>query len=321
MPAIIPIDNTWGKGYFLCYSTAQRRWLLLTTGAVFIGVLVGVLYGILTLQMYSYYQKFPKDPSHLKCLVGVIWVLDTLHTIFVTHMVYTYLVTNFGDYLALGHNIWSFNLLTRYHIAARFSDSVFHPPMLEARQRDIQHLFVGNYSVVRTCPNCVRTDMYRPHNSTSFTLTEFTQFLKYTCRNRAFALEIEDGNSTNQQFDNELDCVDSKYWYSNQFTASTDTLIHDFFNVMLAKLYANTLLATLNHRRAAGGPDDSEVQNISLTAVNRSRGSHSRNGDTKWRRHNPAIDAAIVMPFVPVTFCHAIQLVAEPEEAALKTIL
>lgn len=79
-------------------------------------------------QTYVYYQHYPRDRPVLKGLVGTIWwalprtrspslhltsslrILDTLHTILVTHMVYTYLVTNFGDYTALAGNIWSFNV-------------------------------------------------------------------------------------------------------------------------------------------------------------------------------------------------------------------
>ena len=45
---------------------------------------------------------------------------------------------------------------------------------------------------------------------------------------------------------NEIDAVLKHHYLAGnimQFTASKDTLIHDFFNVMLSTLYANTVLA------------------------------------------------------------------------------
>ncbi|KZO91402.1 hypothetical protein CALVIDRAFT_568312 [Calocera viscosa TUFC12733] len=90
MPAIAAIDNTWG--------------------AVLIGSWLALLYGVLTLQIYVYNQNYPKDTRFLKSTVAVIWILDTFHTVLIYHKMYTYLITNFGDYDALAHNTWSFNM-------------------------------------------------------------------------------------------------------------------------------------------------------------------------------------------------------------------
>ncbi|KAF8526920.1 hypothetical protein BU17DRAFT_61896 [Hysterangium stoloniferum] len=238
MPAVIPIDNTWGKNYILHYSVAQHRWLLLTAGAVLIGVLVGVLYGILTLQY----------------LVGVIWVLDTLHTIFVTHMVYTYLVTNFGDYLALGHNIWSFNL----HVVVTHVPSSHHKWVVDTwlGSAAICDIFVSA-AIVRSLWRS-RTGMRRTNNMIN-NLIVWTVNAGILTSTWAF-----------------LDII--------LFTSSRNTLIHDFFNVMLAKLYANSLFATLNHRHATSVLDESSAQSISLTALNLSRGGNSRDAENKSLR-------------------------------------
>ncbi|KAJ6632119.1 hypothetical protein B0H10DRAFT_4892 [Mycena sp. CBHHK59/15] len=53
------------------------------------------LYGISVLQAYLYYRNYPKDHWALKSTVAVLWVLDTLCTIFVAHSLYTYFVLNF----------------------------------------------------------------------------------------------------------------------------------------------------------------------------------------------------------------------------------
>ncbi|KAJ7664433.1 hypothetical protein DFH06DRAFT_1470805 [Mycena polygramma] len=62
----------------------------------FIGFAIATtLYGITVLQAYLYYRNYPSDHPGLKITVAVLWVLDTLCTIFVAHSLYTYFVLNF----------------------------------------------------------------------------------------------------------------------------------------------------------------------------------------------------------------------------------
>jgi len=65
------------------------------------------LYGITTLQTYFYYQYYPKDDSGLKLLVASLWVIDTAHVVFMSHAMYWYLVTGFGDVENLAGGVWS----------------------------------------------------------------------------------------------------------------------------------------------------------------------------------------------------------------------
>ncbi|KAJ6542009.1 hypothetical protein DFH09DRAFT_1174453 [Mycena vulgaris] len=63
----------------------------------FIGFTIATtLYGISVLQAYLYYRNYPADHPALKSTVALLWVLDTLCTIFVAHSLYTYFVLNFG---------------------------------------------------------------------------------------------------------------------------------------------------------------------------------------------------------------------------------
>ncbi|KAG2131944.1 hypothetical protein BD769DRAFT_595472 [Suillus cothurnatus] len=79
-----------------------------TFGAGFIGGMVAaILYGITTLQTYLYYVYYPRDTNGLKVLVGSIWVLDTLHVSLMCHALYYYLVTSFGDVDNLATGVWS----------------------------------------------------------------------------------------------------------------------------------------------------------------------------------------------------------------------
>ncbi|KAJ3566340.1 hypothetical protein NP233_g7067 [Leucocoprinus birnbaumii] len=83
-----------------------------TVGALFLGVLGAVfLFGITTLQTFWYYHLYPKDSLLHKCSVAVLWTLDTLHLALTIQAVYTYLVTGFGDRIAIDHILWSIKSL------------------------------------------------------------------------------------------------------------------------------------------------------------------------------------------------------------------
>ncbi|KAH9016100.1 hypothetical protein EDB84DRAFT_1277037 [Lactarius hengduanensis] len=84
MPALIPVDNV--------------------LGVLFIGVIFSsILYGVIWLQVYSYFSQHCKnDGIFLKCFVSiqVLLVLLLLKLALVVHGFYVAGITNFGDYLA-----------------------------------------------------------------------------------------------------------------------------------------------------------------------------------------------------------------------------
>ncbi|KAJ6595174.1 hypothetical protein DFH09DRAFT_1357887 [Mycena vulgaris] len=69
-----------------------------TVGALEISILVALfLSGILTVQVWLYFQRFWRDPWGLKLLVGVSWSLDLGHTIAICHTLYTITVLQYGQ--------------------------------------------------------------------------------------------------------------------------------------------------------------------------------------------------------------------------------
>ncbi|KAK7023451.1 hypothetical protein VNI00_016757 [Paramarasmius palmivorus] len=58
-------------------------------------------------------QDYPSDPIRLKVMVGTTLVLDTTHQVMLCHLLYTYLITNYGKPVVLGELIWS--ILVRFH--------------------------------------------------------------------------------------------------------------------------------------------------------------------------------------------------------------
>ncbi|KAL4073587.1 hypothetical protein J3A83DRAFT_2571065 [Scleroderma citrinum] len=79
-----------------------------TLGAEFIGGMISaILYGITTLQTYLYFMNYPDDGVAVKLFVMIIWILDTVHVSFMCHALYYYLVSNYGVASPWVDNVWS----------------------------------------------------------------------------------------------------------------------------------------------------------------------------------------------------------------------
>ncbi|KAI6119189.1 hypothetical protein EV401DRAFT_1504454 [Pisolithus croceorrhizus] len=50
---------------------------------------------------YVYYMHYSEDDSIIKFIVAAVWVLDTLHVAFMCHVLYYYLITNYGVLMSL----------------------------------------------------------------------------------------------------------------------------------------------------------------------------------------------------------------------------
>ncbi|KAI6003044.1 hypothetical protein EDD15DRAFT_1454848 [Pisolithus albus] len=99
-----------GFGEYISFTRVAMFTHLLTTGATLIGGLVSaMLYGITTLQTYVYYMHYSEDDSTTKFIVAIVWVMDTLHVSFTCHMLYYYLITNYGALMSLEYIVWSFS--------------------------------------------------------------------------------------------------------------------------------------------------------------------------------------------------------------------
>ncbi|KAJ7050337.1 hypothetical protein C8F01DRAFT_1264218 [Mycena amicta] len=69
-----------------------------TLGALLVGTLCSyILYGITTTQMYLYYGRFPDDTIGLKLLVCVVWLFETAHAVCIGHAVYVYAILDYGN--------------------------------------------------------------------------------------------------------------------------------------------------------------------------------------------------------------------------------
>ncbi|KAF5389732.1 hypothetical protein D9757_006066 [Collybiopsis confluens] len=103
-----------------------------TFGALLIGSMVGAaLWGVGTLQLYYYFYHYPKDRAWLKILVLIAWTFDTVQQALIGHVVYYYLVQNYFNPANLDHYIWSqkyqslFESLTSFCVQSFFIFRIF----------------------------------------------------------------------------------------------------------------------------------------------------------------------------------------------------
>ncbi|KAH8977977.1 hypothetical protein EDB86DRAFT_3249321, partial [Lactarius hatsudake] len=85
-----------------------------TIGAVVLGWgISSLIFGMLCIQVWTYYQRYPNDHWSYKVLVLALWALEALHQIFVGHIVWFYLVENFGSSLVfLRPPVWTLSAQT-----------------------------------------------------------------------------------------------------------------------------------------------------------------------------------------------------------------
>ncbi|KNZ75372.1 hypothetical protein J132_03412 [Termitomyces sp. J132] len=81
-------------------------------GAAFIGNLIAaVFYGITCVQTYMYSKKSDRDRTWFKGVIYFLWILDTLHLAMISHALYYYLISNFGNLVALVSPSWTNSLV------------------------------------------------------------------------------------------------------------------------------------------------------------------------------------------------------------------
>ncbi|KAJ2913662.1 hypothetical protein MD484_g6762, partial [Candolleomyces efflorescens] len=82
-----------------------------TFGALMIGGIIATLFcGITQAQVFVFFKMYPNDRFTLKLLVLAVWLLDTLHTVFITHSLWDHLIEHFGDASRIDWVPWSLAL-------------------------------------------------------------------------------------------------------------------------------------------------------------------------------------------------------------------
>ncbi|KAF8959577.1 hypothetical protein BDZ97DRAFT_1666845 [Flammula alnicola] len=106
------LDNTYARfSRTFLTATGSRTTANDSFGAAFIGlVIAAALHGVSVVQAWYYYGH-QKDPWTIKLLVGAVMAFDTIHQALITHTVYTYTVTNWGNPIILERLVWSVEVI------------------------------------------------------------------------------------------------------------------------------------------------------------------------------------------------------------------
>lgn len=82
-----------------------------TYGVLLVGVLFATFFqGVLTVQVYQYYLDFPDDPPRIKILAAALWILGLIQLVLISHIIYYYLVANWGNVRVLEQMILPYSL-------------------------------------------------------------------------------------------------------------------------------------------------------------------------------------------------------------------
>ncbi|KAL4250710.1 hypothetical protein ABKN59_005496 [Abortiporus biennis] len=101
-----------------------------TLGAMFIGLIVSsILYGITCVQTYVYYvDNKTKDRVVLRSMVAVLWILNTLDMVFITHCVYYFAVTNYANPTSFNTAPWS---VGGFNVIANLNDVIIRGILID----------------------------------------------------------------------------------------------------------------------------------------------------------------------------------------------
>ncbi|RPD56576.1 hypothetical protein L226DRAFT_595056 [Lentinus tigrinus ALCF2SS1-7] len=83
------------------------------------------IYGITVLQTYMYYRRYPHDRRSLKAFVGILWILDTLTTVLMSHALYAFFVLNLGHLEDDVNLPWSFTDLITAMVQCYFAERLW----------------------------------------------------------------------------------------------------------------------------------------------------------------------------------------------------
>ncbi|KAJ7508366.1 hypothetical protein B0H11DRAFT_24280 [Mycena galericulata] len=243
-----------------------------TMGALLIGgFFASLLSGIVILQALWYFTTYRSDPTGLKVLVFGVCGLDTLHTAFIWTSMWDYLIGNYGNTSKIDHIPWSIALTVILTAIVTFFVHCFfaHRILLLSKRNIIMASPVIILALVRLGSASVSTwemihyksfALFKIHAFWIFTLglsvssavdIVITGLLFYLFRsNRPDATHLNHvlDKLTLYAFETgSLTCIGTIISMICWVTMSNN-LIFLGLHFVIGKLYANSLLVTLNTR-------------------------------------------------------------------------
>ncbi|KAJ7352154.1 hypothetical protein DFH08DRAFT_858037 [Mycena albidolilacea] len=260
-----------------------------TLGALVVAyVLAWGLFGVMSMQSFNYFQRFSKDTLWLKSLVGGLWLLDTLQLVLIGHVLYYWVITNYDNPKVLAVSVWSFNigilvtntivLIVELFLARRVY-------ILSNKNRLLTGLIVFLSFTYFGFEMAVQVRTFQLKRIALFFEFQWIASVGLACASAAdliiaaslsyYLLKSRTGIKTTDSVVNKLILYAMNTGLLTGICVLIDmicfltmpkNLIHIAFNLVVGKLYTNSLLATLNFRDTIR-KGAKEVHTFSLNAM------------------------------------------------------
>ncbi|KDR71446.1 hypothetical protein GALMADRAFT_786596 [Galerina marginata CBS 339.88] len=244
-----------------------------TFGALMVGgIIAAVFSGMVTAQAFSYFKYYVNDPRGIKALVGVVWFLDFCHTIFVSVALWDHLIAHFGDAARIDYIPWSLAITIAFTAVLTFLVHLFF--IFRIFKLSMNNFVIaiplGLLACARLCFACLTTakmiklkslksfvELYTWSFSCGLSLSSLLDILITTLLCYLLLQNHKKNSSMNgildalmlYAFENgSLTCAATVTSLICWLTMHTN-LIFMGIHFVISKLYANSLLATLNARK------------------------------------------------------------------------
>ncbi|KAI0250986.1 hypothetical protein BJV78DRAFT_517121 [Lactifluus subvellereus] len=247
-----------------------------TIGATIIGWgSSSLIFGMLCIQVWTYYQRYPNDHITYKLLVAALWTLEAVHQAFVGHIAWFYIVENLGSAIVLLHPpVWtlSFQTLLGSFVGTivkmcfamrvwKFSKGNYLVTGLIMGMTLAQFATAIVYTIRSFSLRLVQADQIKTLGSIALSLGVVTDVI--TAASLSYFLhKMRTGYKRSDTLINRLIIYSvNTGLITSVFSAAVlvsynlmpSNLIFISFYFSLSKLYANSCLATLNTRRFVQG--------------------------------------------------------------------
>ncbi|KAF9512022.1 hypothetical protein BS47DRAFT_1114720 [Hydnum rufescens UP504] len=240
-----------------------------TLGAMLVSIIVSAsLFGVLTTQCHYYVIRFKQDPIWLKCIVAALWIIDSIHQIGVSAMIFQYNVNHYGDFEYLRQSSWLVSVCGILEPLPAFIVQIYFTRRLYYLNRKLWPVaaFTAILSIISFA-------MGEASSILTFTFSRFTEYTRntwlviiwlITCSvcDIAIAISVAWTLYTSCTGFKQTDVLLARLilWIVTTgalpvsfallqvvtFMVMNESLIHLAANIVLIKLYSNTLLASLN---------------------------------------------------------------------------
>ncbi|KAH7920362.1 hypothetical protein BV22DRAFT_1198954 [Leucogyrophana mollusca] len=244
-----------------------------TYGALLLGgMLAAGLSGMVTVQSFVYVKLYPDDLPRTKAIVAAIWSLDTAHTGLVCASIWIYLISNFGDTSKIDMIPRTVAMTVALTAILTFIVHCFYAHRIHKLSRHDWRITapLGIFALLRLCSASVTTAEMIHMNTFSGFKAQFRWVFTLglalsTLVDVLIAVFLCYSLRTNRKASSSMDRVVNSvilYTLENGSLTSAATIISMIcwlvmpnnlifmgLHFVISKLYANSLLATLNARK------------------------------------------------------------------------